>query len=632
MFGVRHAVQVWTGRASPGYRLWWATTKTTDGVLSPPLVRLNGPVRPGRRPPASWLAAGLRWRPPAAGWIEARRRWVALGTSHSSQDRPLDAPALRDWAHAAVSDLITHIDEINRLNVFPVADSDTGANMLFTMRSALAEANAGAGADGCVARVAAALSAGALNGARGNSGVILSQILRGIADVTATAAADAGGELPHMDAVVLGAALRRGVELVIASMGGQEVPGTIVSVLRAAADAVEECVGEGLAAAITAAGDAAVVALEKTPEQLDVLAEAGAVDAGGRGLLVLLDALRSTVTGQAPARTVYELSPRAAPAERPAPQFEVMYRLDGGDPAAADALRNRLGELGESVAIAAAPSGSYSVHVHTDDAGAAVEAGLAAGRLSRIVVSALSSGATGLPAGGWTRERAVLAVVDGDGAAELFSGEGACVLQPDPEAGDPATDISAHRLVRAVVDTGAAQVMVLPNGYVAAEELVAGCTAAIGWGIDVVPIPTGSMVQGLAALAVHEPDRQAVDDGYTMARAAGAARHGSVRIATESALTWAGRCQPRDGLGIAGDEVVIVAPDVAGAAIGLLDLLLASGGDLVTVLIGAGIETEADATAVGDILERHVHDNHPGTELVIYRTGHRGDVLMVGVE
>ena len=568
-----------------------------------------------------------------------------MGTQNLGKDRLLDASALRDWAHTAVSDLITHIDEINRLNVFPVADSDTGANMLFTMRSALAEANAGAEGGpgpGCAARVAAALSAGALNGARGNSGVILSQILRGIADVTATAAADRGGELPDIDVDCLGAALRRGVELVITSMGGEEIPGTIVSVLRAAAGAVEECANgeEGLVQATIAAGDAAVVALEKTPEQLDVLADAGAVDAGGRGLLVLLDALRSTVTGQAPARTVYELSPRAeatdqkgGAAERRAPQFEVMYLLDGCDAQAADTLRDRLGELGESVAIAAAPQATrgYSVHVHTDDAGAAVEAGLAAGRLSRIVISALTSGAAGLPAGGWTRERAVLAVVDGSGAAQLFGGEGACVLQPDADAGDPATDISAHQLVRAVVDTGAAQVMVLPNGYVPAEELVAGCTAASGWGIDVVPIPTGSMVQGLAALAVHEPGRQAVDDGYTMARAAGAARHGSVRIATESALTWAGRCQPGDGLGIAGDEVLIVAADVAAAAIGLLDLLLASGGDLVTVLMGAGLE-DADATAVGDILEDHMHDNHPGTELMIYRTGHRGDALLIGVE
>jgi len=568
-----------------------------------------------------------------------------VGTS----DRLLDASALRDWAHTAVSDLITHIDEINRLNVFPVADSDTGTNMLFTMRSALAEANSGGYSEvgpGCVARVAAAMSAGALNGARGNSGVILSQILRGIADVTATAAADSGGELPEIDASMFGAALQRGVELVITSMGGEEIPGTIVSVLRAAARAVEDAVNgqEGLAGAIEAAGDAAVIALEKTPEQLDVLADAGAVDAGGRGLLVLLDALRSTVTGQAPARTVYELSPPAydsaasavpAAAERPAPQFEVMYLLDGCDAVAAGALRDRLGELGESVAITAALSttqGSYSVHVHTDDAGAAVEAGLVAGRLSRIVISVLSSGATGLPVGSWTRERAVLAVVDGDGAAALFAGEGACVLQRGRDVLDPSIDISAHRLVRAVVETGAAQVMVLPNGYVAAEELVAGCTAAIGWGIEVVPIPTGSMVQGLAALAVHEPGRQAVDDGYTMARAAGAARHGSVRIATESALTWAGRCSPGDGLGIAGDEVLIVAADAAGAAIGLLDLLLASGGDLVTVLVGAGFEEDTDVTAVGDILQEHVHDNHPGTELVTYRTGHRGDALLIGVE
>ncbi len=558
---------------------------------------------------------------------------------------------MRDWAHTAVGDLITHIDEINRLNVFPVADSDTGANMLFTMRSALAEANAGTNSDsgsGCVARVAAAMSAGALNGARGNSGVILSQILRGIADVTATAAAGSGGELSDIDVTVFGAALRRGVELVITSMGGEEIPGTIVSVLRAAAGAAEECAsgGEGLARAIAAAGDAAVIALEKTPEQLDVLADAGAVDAGGRGLLVLLDALCSTVTGQAPARAVYELSPRTLPdwpastrltttTDRPAPQFEVMYLLGGCDAAAADALRDRLGELGESVAITAAQSttqGGYSVHVHTDDAGAAVEAGLVAGRLSRIVVSALTSGTTRLPAGGWTRERAVLAVVDGDAAAELFAGEGACVLQRGADASDPSADISAHQLVRAVVDAGAAQVMILPNGYVAAEELVAGCTAAIGWGIDVVPIPTGSMVQGLAALAVHEPGGQAVNDGYTMARAAGAARHGSVRIATESALTWAGRCSPGDGLGISGDEVLIVAADAAGAAIGLLDLLLASGGDLVTVLVGAGIDGDADVTAVGDILEEHVHDNHPGTELLIYHTGHRGDALLIGVE
>ncbi|WP_375485503.1 DAK2 domain-containing protein [uncultured Mycobacterium sp.] len=550
--------------------------------------------------------------------------------------RLLDASALRDWAHTAVSDLIGHIDEINRLNVFPIADADTGTNMLFTMRSALAEADV-EDSPRDVARVAAALSAGALHGARGNSGVILSQILRGIADVTATAAAQAGGELRDIDATLLGTALRRGVGLVVGSMGGQEIAGTIVSVLQAAASAVEECAnnGEGLARAVTAACDAAVVALEKTPEQLGVLADAGVVDAGGRGLLVLLDALSATITGRAQVRTVYEPSPRQPPADAAAqhrgPQFEVMYLLGGCDAAGADALRDRLGQLGESVAIAASASdavGGYSVHVHTNDAGAAVEAGLAFGTPRRIQISALTGSGTGLPPGSWARERAVLAVVDGDGAAELFTGEGGCVLRPDPQAADPTTAVTAQQLLRALVDTGAAQVMVLPNGYVAAEELVAGCTAAIGWGIDVVPLPTGSMVQGLAALAVHDPERQAVDDGYTMARAAGAARHGSVRVATGQALTFAGPCQPGDGLGIAGDEVLIVAEDIGSAATGLVDLLLAAGGELVTVLLGA----DADADAVESTLESHVHDHHPGTELVSYRTGHRGDALLIGVE
>ena len=216
-------------------------------------------------------------------------------------DRRLDASALRDWAHTAVGDLITHTDEINRLNVFPVADSDTGTNMLFTMRSALAEAKSAAGS-GDVTAMAAALSEGALHGARGNSGVILSQILRGLADVTASAAADTDGALADIDSVLLGAAFRHAVGLVVSSMGGERVDGTIVSVLHAAAEAVENWAadGAGLGEVLAAGGDAAAAALEHTPEQLAVLAEAGVVDAGGRGLLVLLDALTATICGHGP--------------------------------------------------------------------------------------------------------------------------------------------------------------------------------------------------------------------------------------------------------------------------------------------------------------------------------------------
>jgi DAK2 domain fusion protein YloV len=551
-------------------------------------------------------------------------------------DRRLDASALRDWARTAVGDLIAHTDEINRLNVFPVADSDTGTNMLFTMRSALAEAQSAAGS-GDVSRVAAALSQGALHGARGNSGVILSQILRGVADETAAAATANHDVLAEIDVPLMAASFRRGVTLIVASMGGEMVHGTIVSVLQAAAEALDGAPAESLAQALRAAGDAGARALDKTTEQLQVLATAGVVDAGGRGLLVLLDALTVTVGGRAPNRAVYEaaLSRADVPAdEHGPPDFEIMYLLDGADLGAVQQLRTRLEELGDSVGIAAAgigPNGEqtiqHSVHVHAADAGAAVEAGLAAGELSRIQISVLTNGSTKTFMNSWDRERAVLAVVDGDGAAELFAQEGANVLQRAGDSADRIHGVTARQLLHALVETGASQVLVLPNGYVAAEELVAGCTAGIGWGIDVVPLPVGSMVQGLAALAVHDAGRQAVDDGYTMARAAASTRYGVVRLATEHALTWAGACHPGDGLGVAGGEVLVVGPDLESAAVGLIDLLLKAGGELVTVLVGV----EADQQ-LAEVLGAHVDGAHLGIEFAAFRTGHHGDALIIGVE
>ena len=495
--------------------------------------------------------------------------------------------------------------------------------------------------------MAAALARGAADGARGNSGVILSQILRGLADVMTEAKADtdlADSDLADIHPALLAAALRHAVVLVVSAMGGEVVDGTVVSVLQAAAEAVGQAAAEGagLAQVLIGAGEAAAIALERTPDQLPVLAEAGVVDAGGRGLLVLLDALSVTVTGHVPHRRAYQPGPATAghavqsgPAtaghaltEAGAPQFEVMYLVSDCDSDAVDHLRGALERLGDSVALAPSVAERYSVHVHTDDAGAAIEAGLAVGAVSKIRVSALAGGR--VSPGGWSRQRAVLAVIDGDGAEQLFGQEGACVVRPDADLIDPDDGVSAEHLLRALVDTGAAQVMVLPNGYVSAEDLVAGCTAAIGWGIDVVALPAGSMVQGLAALAVHDPSHQAVDDGYTMARAAAGSRHGSVRLAAEKALTWAGTCEPGDGLGISGDEVVVVAEDLVAAATRLIDLLMSSGGELVTVLIGAAAETAGDDIATA--LDAHVHRHHPGTEFSSYRTGHRGDSLLIGVE
>lgn len=540
-------------------------------------------------------------------------------------DRRLDGATLREWAQTCVTDLIVHTDEINRLNVFPVADSDTGTNMLFTMRSAAAQVEALSDTVG-VEEVLAALALGALNGARGNSGVILSQILRATSDVARSAPAHPDGRLDEIDPALFATMLRYAVELVVAAMGGEIVDGTIVSVLQAAAASAGECAAAGrdVGEVVEAAAEAAAVALDRTPQQLPVLAEAGVVDSGGRGLLVLLDALSKAIVGHSAVRAVYEPAEGcpAPVALVSAPAFEVMYIVVGCPVESVELLRQRLENLGDSVIVAAADTG-LSVHVHTDDAGAAVEAALDLGTPRSIQISALHGAAPGQAAARWSRDRAVLAVVDGDGAHRLFTGEGAAVLRTQNT--EPA--VSAQDLVRAIVNTGAASVMVLPNGFVAAEELVAGCAAAIGWGVDVVPLPTRSMVQGLAALAVHDLSREPVDDGYSMAAAAGSTRFGSVREADEEALTWAGPCRRGDGLGIVGAEVLVVRHDVVAAGRGLIDLLLGVGGELVTVLLGAGVDPHT-----GVLLDEHLRRHHLGTELVCYVTGHRGDAVIIGVE
>ncbi|MGL5441350.1 MAG: DAK2 domain-containing protein, partial [[Mycobacterium] stephanolepidis] len=527
----------------------------------------------------------------------------------------LDSAALLNWARASVEGLITRSDEINRLNVFPVADADTGTNMLFTMRSAVNAAEA-LGDGATVAQVAAALARGAVHGARGNSGVILSQIVRGIAD--AAADQDAIG------AEVVRRALRQASQFVIASMS-TPVEGTIVSVLAAAAEAADR-VADGtptddLVGLVSTAADAAVAALEKTPKQLDILADNGVVDAGARGLVVILDALVSVVAGELPTRREYSPSPpkNAAsqvwvagpgrgsgglnldpPRELP-PEFEVMYLLSGCDELQIADLRTQLDGMGDSIAIAGDCDMGYSVHAHVNDAGSAIEAGMKFGIPQSIQISSLRGDVGGGHHDGRHRHRRVLALAEGDGAATLFSSEGAQVLRVDEP---PA---SAKRLLDAVVDSGAHQIMVLPNGLMAAEELVAVCAAARGWGITVIPLPSASMAQGLAALAVHDPERMAVDDSYTMARAAGATRFGLVRVATERALTWSGTCEPGDAMGIIGDEVLVLNHEVANATKALVSIMLSSGGELVTILLSDQVDE-----SLAEALIEHTRSHHGG--------------------
>src|SRR5690606_24816163 len=392
------------------------------------------------------------------------------------------------WFAAGSAALRRHEHEINQLNVYPVPDGDTGTNMLLTMSAAERALPAGPPGDPPGGDAAAALRAGAdgaLLGARGNSGVILAQLLRGLAEALDGVASPDGVDL----AEALAAAAKAAHDAV-----AEPVEGTILSVATAAAEAAVAAGQRGLATVTRAAADAAATALARTPQQLPALAAAGVVDAGGRGLVVLLDALVEVVTGEAPQRPTEPppVPPRTGPTGpreqgSAAYAYEVQYLLDADDEAVAR-LRRRLGQLGDSLVIVGGGDRPWNVHVHVNDVGAAIEAGVEAGRPYRITVTRFddpqahpaghaedheaghaedhqAGHVAGGPAGHGTGPggpparvdpdaRAAVVMAAGDGLRDLFAREGAVVVDASPATGE---------VLEAVRATGARQVVVLPN-------------------------------------------------------------------------------------------------------------------------------------------------------------------------
>ncbi|WP_415974451.1 DAK2 domain-containing protein [Rhodococcus sp. 077-4] len=552
----------------------------------------------------------------------------------------IDASALRRWAYRCVDSLTARCDEINALNVFPIPDSDTGTNLMFTFRSAV-ESMRGAGPVADARAIGRALAVGAVAGARGNSGVIVSQLLRAVAE------ASADGSL---DTVSVQAMLRR-ARVLVSDAVSVPAEGTMITVLAAAAhEAAAHDSNVSLATLVVDVAEATARALDSTTDQLAELREAGVVDAGALGLSVIFDALVEVVTGRTPPRRRYS---RPHEHERPtvdtsasgaaecagAPEFtsgsaygrplgyEVIYVVHGLDDAQATTLRQALSDIGDSVVVAGDGSGAWSAHVHTTDPGGAVDRGIAAGDVRGVRISCFGlaefAGAASLDTHGGAPlsvGRDILALVAGDGAADLYVQEGATVVRCD-EA------IDSSVLHRAIVGMKHREVLVLPNGALSAQELVAVGAAARADGKDVVMLPCSAMVQGLAALAVHDPARAAVDDAFTMSEAAAGTRWGSLRIAQVRSLTWVGTCEPGDCIGLAGQEVVIVAARPLDAGCRLLDQLLATGGEMVTVLVGAQASEDFGAR-----LAEYVTGAHPGVDVVVYTGGQPGDLVQFGVE
>ncbi|XVU24357.1 DAK2 domain-containing protein [Actinoplanes sp. CA-054009] len=474
------------------------------------------------------------------------------------------------------------------------------------------------------------MARGALLGARGNSGVIVSQILRGMADSLAASAAVRGAELAR--------ALRSASEAAYAAVA-RPVEGTVLSVVAAAAEAAARIKSDDLLAVARAAARAASEALARTPQQLPALARAGVVDAGGRGLCLLLDALVEALTPAAAPHDEQVAEPNndPAPTKGPSPAgdfpaggdrggageygYEVQYLLDA-EPEAVEGLRRVLDGLGDSLVVVGsggAGAQTWNVHVHVEarGIGPAVEAGVEAGRPHRISVTPLDDSGHGeaeRPVSG----RGAVVVAAGDGLTSLFEAEGATVVGRNP---------STREMLEAIAASGGRCVVLLPNDANTHAVAVSAAREAEAAGVRVSVVPTRSPVQALAALAVRDPGRSFADDVIAMAEAAGACRYGEVCTAQRDSLTVAGPCRAGDLLGLVDGEVHVIGDDVAAVGLQLLDRMLGGGGELVTVVLGAdapdGLEEK---------LRAYVTRAWPFVELHSYAGGQPRYHLLVGVE
>ncbi|MET8970930.1 DAK2 domain-containing protein [Streptomyces hydrogenans] len=539
----------------------------------------------------------------------------------------LDAGAVRAWSARTAEALGRERAAIDAINVFPVADGDTGTNLYLTADAAHRAVEAVFAAPGAAgdhapdtADAVRAMAHGALLGARGNSGTILSQLLRGMAGVLAE-----GADGDH-----LARALTTAAASARAAVAHPE-EGTILTVAAAAATGCRD--GGTLPDVARRAYEGARTALEATPGQLAVLGAAGVVDAGGQGLVAVLGALLETITGTAPEALPPSPAPAAAGTGETCgpggegPGYEVLYLLEAED-TAVELLKARLDALGDSLVVVGG-DGLWNVHVHVDDAGAAVEAGIEAGRPHRIRVTHFAAATrparaeeTPAHARGERARRAVVAVLPGEGLAGLCAEAGATTVQArpgEPPAGDD--------LLAAVRRAHAREVVLLPNDTDLRAAAATAAERARAEGIRVALIPTRAAVQGIAALAVHEPDRSFDEDVVAMTAAAGATRYAELAVAERQSFTSAGVCQAGDVLGLIEGDVAVIGQDLTETARTVLDRMLQAGGELVTLVVADGAPPGLAAT-----LETHVRRGYLAVDTVTYHAGEGAPPLLIGVE
>lgn len=509
--------------------------------------------------------------------------------------------------------LTEHREHLNELNVYPVPDADTGANLGSTL-GGVVDALPPPGLDPAMDQVCRAIRRGAMLGARGASGVITSQLLGALAGSFEDLAEISGADL----AVALEAARAAAYRAVLAP-----VEGTILTVLREATDAAGASVASGhpeLPDVLRAAREAAAGALARTPEMLEALATAGVVDAGGSGLLLLFDALLHVVAGAPlPAPPPARGRSVEVPAPDDMPRYEVVVRLDAPAETMGE-FRAVWDRLGNTSTVIVEGRGDWVCHIHTARPEAAVEAARAAGEIRDVQVTDLVAQVTQLRAEHADRAAAVVAVALGDGMQRRFLEMGAAGVV----AGGAGRNPSTAELVQAVDATGAPVVVLLPNdpNVVPAAEQATGMTPR-----RVVVVPTRSMFSGMAALRAFD---SSLADGSidAMRRASDRVVAGGVTRAVRSATTPEGRIEAGSWIARFADGAVMA---VGSPFEGLRSIVDRAVDGAAPTRVELALGADADP-AVADDLSRHCSGRWPGLEVSVIDGGQPLYPYLVGVE
>ncbi len=526
-----------------------------------------------------------------------------------------DLELVRGWVAAAAASIDAARQRIDDLNVYPVPDGDTGTNLALTVRSLRESLDEASPPDR--AGLARDVTRGALMGARGNSGVIFSQIVRGAAEVL--------GATERADGAAIAAALRSASDAAYRAVR-RPVEGTMLSVIRALAEEAEAQVEaapatDELLLALVRRGEQAVA---RTQEQLDILRDAGVVDAGGAGLLELFRGVAAAVTGEPipePPPTLEAVGVEAVHQELSQYRYCTGFVVEG-EGLDRDELERQLERIGDSLLVVGDDT-ALKVHVHTDDPGAALSFGVAVGTIDRVEIANMHEQTAQreerlLEVVGERVRCAVVAVVVGDGNRRLFESLGAARIVEGGQTMNPST----ADLVQAVQGLDSDEVILLPNN---SNVVLAAEQAARLAGRPVEVVATDTLQAGLAAMIAFDADRGAADNAPEMRDASSGVATGEVTIASRDVELNGIAIREGKWLGLADGEAVAGGDDFADVAAAVIAKLLEEPREVLTLLTGAD-EPDLDA------LLARIGEAHPSIELEVQAGGQPHYPLLLSAE